>query len=802
MFKVMKLKNNIKLNEVLRDKINTNNNPVTIQEFKEFIQTVIPNQNNISNIKIRGLQFRNNDSDYPVAKNVNSELGYQVIIPAPDPLFVIKNDRYNCNANEQEATIENIIDDLNKIIKADYIHRNNIDADYTTYPMEQLEGEIPGLEFPLKVKDENLNATNNAYFIYEDRSNVVFIVPSIQGTDWTWTTVKDYIKDACDIVYNISNHYNLNLQALRNTIETFFENPEPITVNNVTYTVNRIAAVLKSLLPISYLQQHNLLQRLNNLINQQDQQQQDQQQQDQQQQDQQQDQQQQDQQQDRQQDQQQQAQQPTQQPAQQQQDQQQAQQPAQQQQDQQQDQQQNNNLPPNAENVNGLVILGQWDGTIYDTTVERTIFDENKRIIFSPLPFDEFKNFIRKLPAAAIQTISAEPVLFKYVNYGTPLNNPKKVYDQVYKSYKYWFLFKSLTDVTWFRYNRKLEKVSILNKSNVRNDIFNRISTLSGNDWLPAFYNDVKTGVNVNILWTANNNNIVDSRDEKTNTTSNNAAPNTAAPNTNAGNSTKASDSTENKTFNANAYVYNEIFRRLHAILGKIGIQNDIIIDDPVNLDDIYPPSFKTMFTNTSGSALIKGGKSRNNGMVSTHQLNKTDIGLITAFIIAGGTYYYKGGTFDKIQKAFRIIDQTIIPIISDFLPPQEVEKPQLSNDDAAIMKTASDAIKTVLAKGAKYGLNIQITVPGHRPDYDYIPGKIGQKQGKNWPTDNNRYFVIMFPGVSSEKYFGQDAKNFLQKFNDLYQLVQEAFDAASKIYDNLTLAIVLDNGLPLQFRQ
>ena len=60
-------------------------------------------------------------------------------------------------------------------------------------------------------------------------------------------------------------------------------------------------------------------------------------------------------------------------------------------------------------------------------------------------------------------------------------------------------------------------------------------------------------------------------------------------------------------------------------------------------------------------------------------------------------------------------------------------------------------------------GIEAQVTVPGHKPQYNWIQ-ELGSQQGEGWPKDDKRYFVVMFTGLDTAKVFGEDARAWLQK--------------------------------------
>lgn len=96
-------------------------------------------------------------------------------------------------------------------------------------------------------------------------------------------------------------------------------------------------------------------------------------------------------------------------------------------------------------------------------------------------------------------------------------------------------------------------------------------------------------------------------------------------------------------------------------------------------------------------------------------------------------------------QKLQRLLD----PATAE--PPPEKETINLSPEEQKTLNTAIAAVNERL-KGT--GIEVQITVPGHKPQYNYIQS-LGSRQGSGWPKDQHRYFVVMFTGLELQKHFG-----------------------------------------------
>jgi hypothetical protein len=52
-----------------------------------------------------------------------------------------------------------------------------------------------------------------------------------------------------------------------------------------------------------------------------------------------------------------------------------------------------------------------------------------------------------------------------------------------------------------------------------------------------------------------------------------------------------------------------------------------------------------------------------------------------------------------------------------------------------------------------------------------------------------------MFAGIDQEKLFGNNAEQFLKTMG-IWRFIQAAFEEAKKEYQDIQLAVVLDNGL------
>ena len=52
-----------------------------------------------------------------------------------------------------------------------------------------------------------------------------------------------------------------------------------------------------------------------------------------------------------------------------------------------------------------------------------------------------------------------------------------------------------------------------------------------------------------------------------------------------------------------------------------------------------------------------------------------------------------------------------------------------------------------------------------------------------------------MFTGLGLEKYFGNAAKNYLRELG-LYKYIEQALAEAKKTYNDIILAVALDNGM------
>ena len=777
----MKFKHNIytnMLDEALQFKINTDNNTaITLSDLKDFLTEIAPDNNAKNRIKVRALQFHTN-TDIPEAKYVRYEFRFE--IGHDNVSFMIKNTSYR----NTEPTISDFLNDLDAILIADWAHRNNITDNNAIHQLtiNDLTGDIDALSYHIKITDENLDNTTNVYFIYEDRSDILFIIPALINVPamWSWTSVKNWITNVCNVNHIIAGNYNLNLQVLHNTIQTFLDNPDEYGYDTTGFGTDTVAKMFKSIAPLNYLQTHQLDTGLNNIINNHNI-------------------------------------------------------------DNNQNNQNNNNdatdiddntdtdavnndnevdaahntennnddtatdndtetnnnatdnnpettdntteNTENGENINGLIIEGEWNG-VTQIDAQTQIFNENKRLILSPLTFEQFKQHIRSLPADVISRISDTPVLFKQIQSGSPTgrrNNKGRLndlYDQVYKNYLFWYIFNSRTNVTWFRLNRKSKLIQ--NKQSLRNDLLGRMLTMSGNDWLPAFYNDTagsRFNQSIITIW---------SSDNSISTDTNNTTDNTNTTNTDSNNN---ADAQKEAIFN---HVFNNI---VYPALSPYRLASNVVVVNPVtDINMIYPREIRkkiiSLNINSKDQDLIPGNV-RNRKKISAAQLK-----IFIAFVLAGGTYRYLGRN-NYILEVFNNINANITTYLNDSIPPQQNIKPKLSTDDANKLTNVQNAINAAISKSKKYGLDIQVTVPGHKPAYNFIPGLFGQQQGKNWPNDNKRYFVVMFPGVSTEKYFDEQALNFLSKFNDISAIINTAFKEAAKVYDDMSLAVILDNGLP-----
>ena len=122
--------------------------------------------------------------------------------------------------------------------------------------------------------------------------------------------------------------------------------------------------------------------------------------------------------------------------------------------------------------------------------------------------------------------------------------------------------------------------------------------------------------------------------------------------------------------------------------------------------------------------------------------------------------------------------------------PPPEQEEITLPPAEQEKLDKTLDAVNEKLGDA---GIEIQITVPGHKPRYKWQPGFTSQ-QGQGWPADG-RFFAVMIAGIDPQKFFDAQAEQFLKDM-EMWRFIYGAYEEAKKEYPDIRLAVALDNGL------
>ena len=136
------------------------------------------------------------------------------------------------------------------------------------------------------------------------------------------------------------------------------------------------------------------------------------------------------------------------------------------------------------------------------------------------------------------------------------------------------------------------------------------------------------------------------------------------------------------------------------------------------------------------------------------------------------------------LAKLQRLLDPTGIE------PPPDQDEPELNPADREKLDRTLAAVNDKLGDAA---IEVQITVPGHKPRYKWHAVS-ASRQAQNWPADG-RFFAVMIAGIDPEKFFDENAQRFLSEMG-IWRYVQPAYEEARREYPDLRLAVALDNGL------
>lgn len=159
--------------------------------------------------------------------------------------------------------------------------------------------------------------------------------------------------------------------------------------------------------------------------------------------------------------------------------------------------------PPAGENVNGLVIAGEWDG------------EEETPVIMTSQTLDDLKAELRALPAGVLQKCASGPVKYRRIDMGSPTAEtrqtrtkdgklhtvPAGVYNQVWRSYRSFFIFNTKNDLVWKQTKAGAQMIASY-RVPAGTGLFETMKDRSGNAWVPLFYQTMNPlCAHWNIIW-------------------------------------------------------------------------------------------------------------------------------------------------------------------------------------------------------------------------------------------------------------------------------------------------------------
>ena len=368
--------------------------------------------------------------------------------------------------------------------------------------------------------------------------------------------------------------------------------------------------------------------------------------------------------------------------------------------------------------------------------------------MFGPWPISQFKQQMQAFPSNALQALFDKPVKYKELANSEYMgvrvfgnaSGALKAYTDVCRNYMF-FAFNKRTDLRWGM-TRKGHKIFFKwDQGPTPSDMWFKLSGEgNGNDFIGFFYGRCRAEVRaataaprevqLTPIWDAAN-----------------AA--TAATSSTSRQSAKATDPTKPMTANERRkFIEEVIYKRLLDELGQApngkGTADDYVkvpivkASNPQQILVGTPKHHKSWFTPTACRNLARNYDDwtwpARNQNYSSHALRQRIARLA--------------------QKLDRLLDPTGI----EPPPPKEVIKLEPEEQ-----KKLDQAMAAVNGKLKGTGIEAQVTVPGHKPQYNWIQ-ELGSKQGAGWPKDDKRYFVVMFTGLDTAKVFGDEAKAWLQK--------------------------------------
>lgn len=409
------------------------------------------------------------------------------------------------------------------------------------------------------------------------------------------------------------------------------------------------------------------------------------------------------------------------------------------------------------EDVNGIRFIGEFNAG-------GEVMNGDFAVLLSVKSLEDTKAEIRALPPDIAKAITKKPVKFKQIDAGRPTNEtrrtktkdgkihvvPAGLYNQVYRSYQSFFVFDTAQNITWkqTKTTGKTERPMILNST--RHDrglaitLWGHMLSQSGNMWVPEFYNVlnglIRQGL-CSVIW------------DPTRYVVDRSAPQTSS----ADGEAKDGENQVEKERRKRAFIESTIFQRLMTGIVNAGW------------------SFKGWFRKSDGTEFIKA--------TDRKRPFTERMAILLSKHYDDWQYQYSGRFLDTLRPLMQY---------EDLIPARENDKIELPDEDKEQLDKAMAEVQKKLGPSP---IDVQITVPGHLPRYNFITGAVGERQGNGWPKDNRRYFAVLFPGLLEEKLFGEDAEKFLREMN-VWSTVEAAFGAAKEAYPDIVLGVCMDNGL------
>lgn len=728
---------------------------ITNVEFIDFLENIQDPEHTY----IKALIF-NNNRNLPETFDIHHEFRYEI----GQPIIALGVETNRSDEAQNSIKVQTLINDLNAIQQ----YRDRHDEEHNT--------DEAATHLPIKLYySDNVNTTYNFSIIYDDTSNVVFLVKDLTNTGKTWNNVREYIENVINIYSGIdqmnpichldstsiiqaiehainneehqidANNINILLSLLRpNTVQRLRTNIQNrVNAGNLSIINGQITGVV---IPNNNQNQANHQNNDANQDNNQNNQDQD---------------------------------------------------------DElddfidldnidwddaenfEQNNNQNNQANTNqannqantdqannqanvnqtqqqnvGENCNGMRVLGE----IQRTEIPANWQGDDFAIVFGGMTFDEFKRDLRIYPTTAVQTLTNKPVKYCKVDFGNPAG-AKKAYLDVYRNYKF-YIFESLTDIRWYQSHKGNPAFFKMSAGRTPQDMFRMLqSGRSGLEFIGFFYGRIRAeirngGQNIETLW-ASSTKFAQMTSKSQN-------------NTDANNTTQKKQTATGKKitdYQRRKYIENIIQQR---------IENEL-----VHRYTIFRPITK----NSDRNVILVGRPPKTvygRQKFSRHKITKKDAAILAK-------------NYDDwfwIDRPNTVEAQRLLDILRRVLDPAGLEPPPPEENiilEPAEQEKLNKTLDAVNEKLDGTNIEVQITVPGYKPKYKWQPG-FSSQQGNNWPT-TGRFFAVMFAGIDQEKLFGNNAEQFLKTMG-IWRFIQAAFEEAKKEYQDIQLAVVLDNGL------